>query len=108
MRFDRMTLKAQEALEESRELARTFGHPEIRPLHLVLALTRQPEGIVAPILEKLGADPRAVAAAASASSYEIGVGPSKKSVSIAAGLAVGARLRRRAYLRSRSGVFNRP
>jgi len=59
-----MTLKAQEALQESAELARSLGHPEIRPLHLVLALTRQPEGIVAPILEKLGADPRAVAAAA--------------------------------------------
>jgi ATP-dependent Clp protease ATP-binding subunit ClpB len=59
-----MTLKAQEALQESQALARTYGHPEIRPLHLVLALTRQPEGIVAPILEKLGADPRAVAAAA--------------------------------------------
>jgi ATP-dependent Clp protease ATP-binding subunit ClpB len=59
-----MTLKAQEALQESQELARNYGHPEIRPLHLVLALTRQPEGIVAPILEKLGADPRAVAAAA--------------------------------------------
>jgi ATP-dependent Clp protease ATP-binding subunit ClpB len=64
MRPDRMTLKAQEALQESQELARNYGHPEIRPLHLVLALTRQPEGIVAPILEKLGADPRAVAAAA--------------------------------------------
>jgi len=63
MRPDRMTLKAQEALQESQELARSFGHPEIRPLHLLLALTRQQEGIVAPILEKLGADPRAVAAA---------------------------------------------
>ena len=64
MRFERMTLKAQEALQESQELARSYGHPEIRPLHLVLALARQPEGIVAPILDKLGADPRAVAAAA--------------------------------------------
>ena len=63
MRPDRMTLKAQEALQQSQELARSFGHPEIRPLHLLLALTRQQEGIVAPILEKLGADPRAVAAA---------------------------------------------
>jgi ATP-dependent Clp protease ATP-binding subunit ClpB len=64
MRFDRLTLKAQEALQESQELARTHGHPEVRPLHLVLALTRQAEGIVPPILEKLGADPRAVAVAA--------------------------------------------
>ena len=59
-----MTLKAQEALQTSQELARAYGHAEIRPLHLVLALAQQQEGIVAPILEKLGADPRAVAAAA--------------------------------------------
>jgi ATP-dependent Clp protease ATP-binding subunit ClpB len=64
MRFDRMTLKAQEALQESQTLAQSHGHAEVRPLHLVLALTRQAEGIVPPILEKLGADPRAVAAAA--------------------------------------------
>jgi ATP-dependent Clp protease ATP-binding subunit ClpB len=64
MRLDRMTLKAQEALQESQALAQSYGHAEIRPLHLVLALTRQAEGIVPPILEKLGADPRAVAAAA--------------------------------------------
>src|SRR5262245_51283422 len=62
MRFERLTLKAQEALQTSQELARTYGHGEIRPLHLLLALARQQEGIVAPILEKLGADPRAVAA----------------------------------------------
>jgi ATP-dependent Clp protease ATP-binding subunit ClpB len=61
MRFDRLTLKAQEALQESEALARSHGHPEIRPLHLLLALARQQGGIVAPILEKLGADPRAVA-----------------------------------------------
>jgi ATP-dependent Clp protease ATP-binding subunit ClpB len=59
-----MTLKAQEALQESQTLAQSYGHAEVRPLHLVLALTRQAEGIVPPILEKLGADPRAVAAAA--------------------------------------------
>ncbi len=64
MRFDRLTLKAQEALQESQALAQGFGHPEIRPLHLLLALADQKEGIVAPILEKLGADPRAVAKAA--------------------------------------------
>ena len=66
MRFDRMTLKAQEALQESQALAQTSGHPEIRPLHLLLALAGQKEGVVAPILEKLGAAPRAVAAQAEA------------------------------------------
>jgi ATP-dependent Clp protease ATP-binding subunit ClpB len=61
MRLDRLTLKGQEALQESQSLAQSFGHSEISPLHLLLALTDQNEGIVAPILEKLGADPRAVA-----------------------------------------------
>jgi ATP-dependent Clp protease ATP-binding subunit ClpB len=64
MRFDRLTLKGQEALQESQALAQSLGHPEIRPLHLLLALTSQADGIVVPILEKLGADPRAVAAKA--------------------------------------------
>ncbi len=64
MRFERLTLKAQEALQSSQELAREYGHAEMRPLHLLLALARQQEGIVVPILEKLGADPRAVAASA--------------------------------------------
>jgi ATP-dependent Clp protease ATP-binding subunit ClpB len=66
MRMDRFTLKAQEALQGASTAAERHGHPEVRPLHLLLALTSQPEGIVAPILEKLGADPRAVAAKADA------------------------------------------
>ena len=64
MRLDRFTLKAQEALEGSQSLARSSGHAEVRPLHLLVALAGQAEGIVAPILSKLGADPRAVASAA--------------------------------------------
>ncbi len=61
MRADRLTLKTQDALGEARKMALDLGHPEIRPLHLLLALARQKDGIVGPILEKLGADPRAVA-----------------------------------------------
>ena len=64
MRFDRLTHKAAEALQESQRLARESRHPEVRPLHLLSALARQDEGIVGPILQRLGADPRAVAAAA--------------------------------------------
>ena len=50
MKSDRLTLKAQEALQESQRLAEELGHPEIRPLHLLSVLTRQEDGIVAPIL----------------------------------------------------------
>ena len=64
MRMDRFTLKAQEAIQEARELAAGSGHPEIGQFHLLGALVAQDQGIVEPILERLGADPRAIAAAA--------------------------------------------
>jgi ATP-dependent Clp protease ATP-binding subunit ClpB len=63
MQLERFTIKAQEALQEAQRVASDTGHPEIRPLHLLLTLTRQDEGIVGPILQRLGADPRAVAEA---------------------------------------------
>src|SRR5262245_31019137 len=62
MRMDRLTIKAQEALQEAGAAAQERGHAEIGALHLLLALTSQSDAIVAPILEKLGSDPRAVTA----------------------------------------------
>jgi ATP-dependent Clp protease ATP-binding subunit ClpB len=64
VRYDRLTLKAQEAIQEALSVARSSGHAEVRPLHLLVALAAQKDGIVPPVLEKLGADPRAVANAA--------------------------------------------
>jgi ATP-dependent Clp protease ATP-binding subunit ClpB len=64
MRYDKLTLKAQESIQEAQSLARAAGHPEVRPLHLLVALASQRDGIVPPVLEKLGADPRAVATSA--------------------------------------------
>ncbi|HKQ60175.1 MAG TPA: ATP-dependent chaperone ClpB [Candidatus Polarisedimenticolaceae bacterium] len=64
MRFDRWTLKAQQALQEAQNRASAANHAEIRPLHLLSALAHQPEGVVVPILQRLGADPRAIATAA--------------------------------------------
>jgi ATP-dependent Clp protease ATP-binding subunit ClpB len=61
MRQDKLTIKAQEAFQEAQRQAAGAGHPEIRDLHLLQALVTQSEGIVAPILERLGADPKAVA-----------------------------------------------
>jgi ATP-dependent Clp protease ATP-binding subunit ClpB len=63
MRAERLTHKASEALQEAQGLATRMQHAEIRPLHLLLALTRQTDGVVIPVLQKLGADPRAVGAA---------------------------------------------
>src|SRR5437867_7122667 len=64
MKLDRLTIKAQEALQEAQSLASQAGHPEIRDVHLLLALLSQPEGIVAPTLRKIGADPSPLEAAA--------------------------------------------
>ena len=64
MNSDQLTIKTREALQQAQQLATEQRHPEVRSLHLLVTLTRQAEGIVGPILQKLGADPRAVAAAA--------------------------------------------
>ncbi len=51
---DRLTVKATEALNEAVDLARRAGNPLVYDLHLLLALLSQDEGIVVPILQKLG------------------------------------------------------
>jgi ATP-dependent Clp protease ATP-binding subunit ClpB len=57
MRFDKLTLKAQEALQEAQRIASRFQHQAVDVEHLLLALLGQPEGIATSILKKLGADP---------------------------------------------------
>jgi ATP-dependent Clp protease ATP-binding subunit ClpB len=61
MRFDQFTVKAQEAVSEAQRLARQSGHAEVMPEHLLKALLAQKEGIVPPVLAKLGADADAIA-----------------------------------------------
>ncbi len=56
MRFDKFTLKVQEALQSAQTLASQHGHPGIEPEHLLMAFLEQPEGIVGAILKKLGVD----------------------------------------------------
>ncbi|MGE5609391.1 MAG: ATP-dependent chaperone ClpB [Bacillota bacterium] len=56
MRFDKFTIKAQEAVARAQELAQQHDNPEIRPLHLLAALLAETEGVVGPILQKLGAN----------------------------------------------------
>ena len=54
MQLDRLTLKTQEALAASQELARQRGHAQIEPEHLAVALLDQEGGITRPILERIG------------------------------------------------------
>ncbi|MBW3598206.1 MAG: ATP-dependent chaperone ClpB [Planctomycetes bacterium] len=53
-RFDKLTVKAQEAVQRSQDLAADAGNPEITPLHLLAALLEESEGVVRPLLEKIG------------------------------------------------------
>ena len=63
MRFDRFTIKAQEALETAQGLATNTQSPELGVEHLMLALIRQTDGIVTPILQKLGVDTAGITSA---------------------------------------------
>jgi ATP-dependent Clp protease ATP-binding subunit ClpB len=56
IRFDKLTLKAQEALQTAQRLAEERNHSQIQPEHLLMALLDQKDGVVRPVLEKLGAD----------------------------------------------------
>jgi len=60
IRWDKFTLKAQEAVQRANELASEHGNPELVPLHLLAALLEDREGIVPPVLEKIGIGPQAV------------------------------------------------
>ena len=64
MQADRFTVKSQEAVAAAQVLAQTRRNPEIAPPHLLVSLLEQEDGLVVPILQKLGADTAAIAARA--------------------------------------------
>jgi ATP-dependent Clp protease ATP-binding subunit ClpA len=61
MRFDRFTLKAQEAVQEAQNLAGKWNQQEIAPEHLLYALLTQEGGVVPAILKKIGVEPARLA-----------------------------------------------
>jgi ATP-dependent Clp protease ATP-binding subunit ClpB len=62
MRPDRLTVKAQEALERARAIAASHSQQAIDPLHLFLALVQEEEGAIGAVLDKLGIDTDRLAA----------------------------------------------
>src|SRR5918997_1696181 len=56
MRFDKFTIKAQEAVVRAQETAQQKNHAEIRPLHVLAALLAETDGVVQPLLQKIGAN----------------------------------------------------
>ena len=55
-RFDKFTIKAQEAVQRAIDLAANRGNPQATAVHLLQALVAEHEGIVRPLLEKIGVD----------------------------------------------------
>ncbi len=54
MNFDKFTVKMQNALEDAVQRAESAGHSEVVPAHMMLALLEQKDGVIRPLLEKLG------------------------------------------------------
>jgi ATP-dependent Clp protease ATP-binding subunit ClpB len=54
MNFNKFTIKSQEAVQNAQEIASSYGNQIIEPEHLLAALVQDSEGIVVPILQKLG------------------------------------------------------
>src|SRR6266496_1245137 len=54
IRPERLTIKAQEAFRDAGEEARRRGNPVVNDAHLFAALLAQPEGVVQPLLQKVG------------------------------------------------------
>ena len=60
IRFEKFTVKAQEAMQAAQSLADQHNHQSMEPEHLLLALLQQREGVVGPVLAKLGARPEVI------------------------------------------------
>jgi ATP-dependent Clp protease ATP-binding subunit ClpB len=60
-RFDKFTVKAQEALQGTQDIASRYGNQQLESVHLLLALIEQKEGIVPSLLARLGVSPASVA-----------------------------------------------
>ena len=54
--MDKLTIKAQEAIGGAQTVAAERGNPAVEPLHLLAALLAESEGIVAPVIGKIGVD----------------------------------------------------
>ncbi|HLR05806.1 MAG TPA: Clp protease N-terminal domain-containing protein, partial [Pyrinomonadaceae bacterium] len=54
LRFEKMTVKAQEAVQKAQEIAASHENQQIEPIHLLAALVNQPDGVVPPLLARLG------------------------------------------------------
>ncbi len=54
LRFEKMTVKAQEAVQSAQEIAASHENQQVEPVHLLAALAAQADGVVPPLLSRLG------------------------------------------------------
>ena len=54
IRWDKFTVKSQQAMQSAQERAGALGNPELQPVHLLLALIEDREGVIPAVLEKIG------------------------------------------------------
>ncbi len=55
-RFDKLTVKAQEAVQRAQQLAEDRGNSQLLPLHLLAAMLDEEQGLVRPLVQKIGAN----------------------------------------------------
>jgi ATP-dependent Clp protease ATP-binding subunit ClpB len=56
MRYDKMTVKVQEAIQDASSIAHKYNHNSIDVIHILLALIDQQDGVIPPLLDRLGVD----------------------------------------------------
>jgi ATP-dependent Clp protease ATP-binding subunit ClpB len=54
IRWEKLTVKSQQAMEQAQARATELGNPELQPVHLLLALVEDREGVIPSVLEKIG------------------------------------------------------
>src|SRR5882757_2774769 len=54
IRWDKFTVKSQEAMQAATNLALEHGNPELTPMHMLAALLEDRDGIIVPVLQKVG------------------------------------------------------
>ena len=58
--WDKLTIKAQEAMQKAKEIAQNENHQEILPEHLLLSLVEDSQGVISPLLERIGVNPQMI------------------------------------------------
>ena len=54
IRWEKLTVKSQQAMEQAQARATELGNPEVQPVHLLLALVEDREGVIPSVLDKIG------------------------------------------------------